>query len=386
MRDSYFSKELAFIFKVSQIALDSDNQQLDWSVFPDLDLKKIRELINAHGIRIQFYEGLRKISLINNPELSELCDLLKTFVFNQNLLELNLRAESFKLLKLLKDHEIEAIIWKGIRIEETFYKQKNKIRECGDIDLMVKKTDFEKSLNVLFAKEYIGFNNAGEKIANQDAQRINFGNNIEITLQKESNDAITIDLHRKTYPLFTPISVSEKFIFNNDIEEHKNYFRDCVLMLIHHGGRESWLSIKNITDWYMAIKNAPESFNWSAYENELKKMGLYRAFCTGNHLVGLAFESNHLSQDQLGNIKNTIQFWDEPFSRHNPELPLNKKIKLIKLNFQILDNISFLEYIWRYVEFYSTANDLEITPGSVSTCRKTNYFNLFYKMLSKFIH
>ena len=384
MHHSIISKELSFIILMSRFALDEDF--CDEIIIPDLDVQYLENLINQHGIRVQFYYGLTKINLDFHIELSKLRDRLKHFVFQQNLMSLVLKNTCSELAKSLTNENIEYFFWKGLSISDRFYPKSAVYRECGDIDLVVQTDDFPKVIDLLFTNGYSACNNSGKVLSAKCYTDLELGNNIEISLVKDDNPKISIDLHNSTHAIFTPINVKEEDLFVNYHHTYDIYFLDIIKMLIHHGNRESWLSLKNVTDWFMIMKSKPEGFNWDAYLPQLEKYGLLKSFCTGNLILNTFFNCNYLQTKKAVNLKSIVRFWMNPFNRYATNLSLKQKLSLLKMYFKISDNVSVSNFMLGYIKFYSISSELEITKSLNSSKKKRNHLNIFYKMLSKFIH
>ena len=117
----------------------------------DLDWQYLLQMASRHKLKPLLYRNLNSICPEKVPEdiLEELKDYFNINV-RKNLL---MTGELIKILKFLKENNINAIPYKGPVLANLAYGNIS-LREFGDIDILINKSDVLKTKNIMLNNGY----------------------------------------------------------------------------------------------------------------------------------------------------------------------------------------------------------------------------------------
>jgi len=192
--------------------------------------------------------------------------------YNRNIAQKNMlmSAELIKVMKLLKENNIEAIAFKGPTLAQMAYGD-IALRQYADLDILIDEKDIEQCYNLILKthtttidKKFLRNTLFTEK--NSDIQYFNKKNNI------------LIEIHWKLFR--TQFSNYNQFsnIFNTKkevlLQGHKlHVFNDEILLvyLCMHGSKHCWERISWILDISMIINNN-KTLDWNFIKDQALKL------------------------------------------------------------------------------------------------------------------
>ncbi|WP_232541113.1 nucleotidyltransferase domain-containing protein [Spirosoma endbachense] len=188
-----------------------------------------------------------------------------------------LKLHHYRLLdKLLADHAIDHIAYKGIYLAEHCYPNKN-FRISGDLDVLVRAEDAFKTTHLLEQHQY----QLSKKhtLYYEDGEQRLLTELSEISLFKlfYNDSYFNIDLHwkilcfNKDYASFDLDYIRSNKGFENEIQ--------VVLLVTHHGVTNIWQQLYYINDLYFLLNN--RTIDWSWLMQEMRRYGMERIFLVG---------------------------------------------------------------------------------------------------------
>ena len=210
-------------------------------------------------------------------------------------------AELVKLIELLDSHGITAVPFKGSVLAMQAYGNLA-LRQCGDLDLLVRRRDVRKAKELLIARghELIFPNSSPREAAflasmDQAAEANYLRWHCEYHLIRPA-DHLNIDLHWRINPPEMSLPFDEDALFGR-LEPMNLAGRrimrmsaaDTLLVLCFNGGKDCWKRLDRICDVAELLRSHP-SLDLSAALDAARRIGAQRML-----LLGLA-----LAHDLLG--------------------------------------------------------------------------------------
>ena len=238
--------------------------QLNWD--------RLYTLSTRHRITPFLYRMLWEVPAVPKPFLARLqqdCRIAAT----DNLLKLH---EYHSIESILTASAIEYMALKGIYLAEHAYPDSS-LRISGDIDLLVRKEDVSKAIQVLEAHAYrLSPKHAlhwkqGEQVILHDL--------FEVSLFKPfyNGSRFDIDLHwkimnfNKDYTLFDLDYVRSEPAYRTE--------REILLLVVHHGVNNIWQQIYYINDLYFLLRK--KEVDWVWLMQECRQHGIEQIFLVG---------------------------------------------------------------------------------------------------------
>ena len=187
-------------------------------------------LVFNHGVATLVYRNLNQhfSQLVPDPILTQ---LRNHFIINAQT-NLGLFKELLNTINFLKKHNVACIPFKGLISAELIYKDLS-LRKCGDIDILVKETDFRRAKQ-LFVDE--GFSQTLS-----DQAEIDY---LQSGLFSE-NRKLNIDLHYGIPPKSSLIKVNKLFKDATSLSIHNKQINtfsriDMFLVICINATKEYW--------------------------------------------------------------------------------------------------------------------------------------------------
>lgn len=221
-------------------------------------------------------------------------DTYEMISFNTQLLSLQKEIDN-----ILTEAGIEYVVLKG-SAAAVFY-QKPMYRTMGDIDIIVREKDFDKTSAILenkMGRPFISSKHRG--IVREYAF-----NNGKITIELHRNYAILKDEAKETLLdtlIRNAIPQKEKGIINNKYTFNMLPSKENGLVLLSHISQhmEGGLGLRQIIDWMMFVNNCLNDNEWPSFSKLARQLGLEK----------LAITTTSLCQRYLGLPNENIQ-WAE---------------------------------------------------------------------------
>ena len=254
-----------------------------------------------HGLIPLFYSNINYICPENVPNY--ILDKLQSY-FNENVCNnLLLAGELIKILKLLKNENVDAIPYKGPILAVLAYGNVS-FRQFGDLDIFIPKKNVQKAVKILNSNGYIS--------------QMNLNNSQEIAFFKYQREYKLINIKSKTsieikwkFPVssFSFKSNFEDIICNSEFEliDFFNFpiftlsNEDLILILCIHNAGHYWLKLKWICDISEFIR-ANNNLKWSLIIDKANKLGIIRIL-----YINLALSKELLGLKLPSEIENVLE-------------------------------------------------------------------------------
>ncbi|MBN9482402.1 MAG: hypothetical protein BGO70_17645 [Bacteroidetes bacterium 43-93] len=174
------------------------------------------------------------------------------------------QQELLKLLNVLKQQGIDAVPYKGLAFAHAFYKD-HTLREFVDIDLLINPStapDLQKLIDIITPFGYLPM-----YVLSPGMKRVILENTCEFYFDKYVNGQRKFHVeiqwlaHHPVFELHKKLSNQQLFqdpavlnLGNTDVKV-LNTESHFVTMLLHHGLRENWNSLKYMLDLAMILQN-----------------------------------------------------------------------------------------------------------------------------------
>jgi hypothetical protein len=244
---STFSNELNFMLKLlrTDLPLEADEMILHSR---DLDWNSFLRFAVYHETFPVLYPLLLKLNEEQSWTPDFVMNRLKTLYVRNTMEMLHLRGELERMNKLFTDEGVRSLVLKGPVLADMLYGDIS-ARTSGDLDILVAKKDWDKSVHVLLEAGYVlgeQYEDAGDVLKNTERKThhisyVHPGKNVEIELHWSLNPDTVIE------PSFDDLwsrrqkSTLSKFIYTLGNE-------DMFVYLILHGTRHAWTSLRWILD------------------------------------------------------------------------------------------------------------------------------------------
>ena len=320
--------------------IDSETEKKILSlVQKNLNWEYLLKTALTHGLIPLFYSNINYICPENVP--GYILDKLQSY-FNENVCNnLLLAEELIKILKLLKNENIDAIPYKGPILAILAYRNVS-FRQFGDLDIFIPQKNVQKAVKILNSNGYIS--------------QMNLKNSQEFAFFKYQREYKLINKKSKTsieikwkFPVssFSFKSSFENIVGNSEFEliDFFNFpiltlsNEDLILILCIHNAGHYWLKLKWICDISEFIQ-ANNNLNWSLIIDKANKLGiiriLYINLALSKELLGLKLPSeieNALEKEKY--VKSISFHIIEKFLFKSNQLKFNEKVIL---RFKIREN------------------------------------------------
>jgi len=300
---------------------DQNTTNIKKSISDIHDWKEFINLAFSHGVFPLVYHTLKTYDkLIPN-------DILKSMkTHNRNIAQQNMlmSVELIKVMKLLKENNIEAIAFKGPTLAQMAYGDIS-LRQFSDLDILIAQEDILKAYNLLSTfsttetkYEYLQNDLYMDKL--NDITFIHNTNNILIELhwnlfQKQFSDTFSFSDILKTKQDLQ-IQHHTFSIFSNEI---------LLVYLCMHGSKHSWERISWILD-IDRILRIHQDLDWDFIEQQAKKLECETMLDLGLSLTKKLFDTPIMYK--YNSNPKLIEYVETSFT----DLPLTKTEFTINYN------------------------------------------------------
>ena len=349
-----------------------NNEEINWD--------KLEKMTVYHAIRPVVYDAFQQLNVQN-----DFIQTLKKRTFSQSIYNLAATKEFYRLLHLLQQHGIRVLPYKGLLFISELY-QNQQLRESHDLDLLVHPDDAKRALEILLEDGYILSISHNNLTTNEiiDALLATF-NFIEVGLDKKSDLGIDIhiDFHWRLYEESYNYKIDfEAFFINTNEKTYNNTTisfpskETLFLMLLnHHGGRESWVRLKHFCDLIAFFKtyafSEKELYNLSA-NAELKHI-----FEVGIEIYNHQFLEKPTILKYNSVISKIYDYWEIA----ELWIKLKSRIRFRYIHYLLQDNFSFKKFIRDRYKIYSIPNLIE-NPRIITFPNKYNLPNFISKVVT----
>ncbi|GAB3543532.1 nucleotidyltransferase domain-containing protein [Spirosoma fluminis] len=308
---------------------------------PHLDLDRVQALADRHRLAPFLYRTLQQIPQTPEPFLTSLrttCQRLAT----DNLLKLH---EYHQVARLLTEHGIDHIAYKGVHLAQTYYPDSS-LRISGDIDILVATEDAINAIRLLQANQY-QLNERQTLYWEHSGQGL-LDDLFEVSLFKPFfTNHFDIDLHWAI--MFFNRDYASFRLPDFRAEPTRQQEWQVILLVTHHGVTNLWQHIYYVNDLYFLLVN--QSIDWPWLLKKLRQYGLERVFLAGLHwcqqIWGLSLPESVQAQvatDAIRSLARSYETnWEATQSVSGSDLVLKQFTYFVKAQTQVskLVNIYF---------------------------------------------
>ena len=248
---------------------DATAEQINKLVEQEIDWANLLQIADRHRV----FPLLTQSLLATCPEAvpPDILARLRHLFHAQGQHNLALTSKLLKILNLFKEHNIDAIPFKGPVLAASAYSNLL-LRQNGDLDLLVKESDFQKAIDLLISQGYV--------------QTIQVPWEVHLTY-KDGRNSIDLDLHREIVPKHLSCSLSSTYVWT-----HLESFslagkivstlspEASLLILCLNGNKECWRRLNRVCDVAEFIRAHP-NLDWPQVMNEAETMGFKRLIFLG---------------------------------------------------------------------------------------------------------
>lgn len=277
-------------------------------------------LISYHGMRHMVFANKQILDLLP----AEIKKTLENFSFIRTVAKLNNQQEIKNLFNLFELQDLHPLLIKGTIFP--FYTENVQLkRESADIDLVIPKNEITKVALLLIKNGYC-IRNAGKlnQIKDLEKELGLFTQNSffqEIHFEKKP---FNVDLHWKLFDSYLPFTFPLEQLYDNTliIDYYGQKMKSISIenffwtLLIHHGGKEYWLKMKNLVDLMMFLKVHQNQMNWDEILKKAEKFHLVTPLKNGIWFIKYYFNfpinkelENIIENHKPKIVKCTLDFW-----------------------------------------------------------------------------
>jgi len=315
-----------------------------------LDYDYLYKFSIKHGILPLVYTNLKKLPNIPSNRL----DKFKTTYMSIAKKNMLMSSELIKILQILKADNINVIPFKGPVLAKLAYEDIT-LRQFGDLDIFVSKSDFDRISSLLLEKDYDPYYPIEQY---KTAKKTLFELNNDVPFfHKEKK--ISIEIHwyffRKLYISTSLLNPWE----NQQIVQINNYnintLSHSTHLLYHslHGSKHIWEKFVWIVDIDRFIRNI-EDIDWHDILDIATQMGVKKMFLLGpalaKYYLDTPLPSYILDEISKAKLDNIIQYIDKEFKseKQTPEDSLSKLYKVILLKDNLFyKTMTLFEFIFK---------------------------------------
>jgi len=295
---SELSPELQLIVYSCQSRIDSDKIRQVVAHFHEDDFLRTSALARRHGVLPLLYQTLSFIPEIKLPP--ESLTLLKHGFMDIVQHNMMISAELTELMRLFAENDIKSMAFKGPALAQMAYGSIS-LRQYGDLDILVKKEDLQKSLSLLQERGYTTEIELPQKTLETFYGCVNVIGlhrgilRVEIHWELVSKN-YAVDWEReKLWSAAERIVIDRKSVTTLSFENH-------ILYLCVHGSKHLFERLEWICD-IDRILRAETEIDWQRLTADADNLGIERMLLLGLNLARLFFDLP-LPREMATKIKN----------------------------------------------------------------------------------
>lgn len=313
------SRELAHL--IAAALKPSGHQPFD-VIGEQIDPQKFAALVKWHQIRPLAFEYIQEKG-IALPE--RLVQQLREFTLGQAVTNMAFLGICVRIYSRLEAQNVKVFPMKGALWAWMLY-DKPTLREFGDIDYFIGKSDVSASLQVL-SEEGFAADDYRHYLLNQKSVATDYLDTdyqLPLTpLREHTLQSLEIQWNC-TYPrycyhfTFDELMIHPiEFVMGGKPVVVPNMETQLLMMVIHHAGVEQWDKLKYMADFVRLLDNAAHELNWQ-YINDVTSARGFRnllleslgvaGYITGRDYLHLAGETSGYPSEAF--LKEILMHWE----------------------------------------------------------------------------
>jgi len=213
------------------------------------DWNRLLSMAAAHGMRPLLCRFLVGQTLVcPQPEQTKVCSTLHEFTQRNLRKNLRMTGELIILLRMFAEHGVNVIPFKGPTLAALAYGDLG-LREFGDLDLLIAKTDFMEAQELLIARGY------QPEVTLNAKQAAVFAEACNVMAFWHAEKEISVELHWELSPKYLPFSPDPERLRERMVPSHPGGQavmtlspEDLLVYLCAHGAKHVWEKLIWITD------------------------------------------------------------------------------------------------------------------------------------------
>jgi len=238
------------------------------------DFESLFHTTKAHGLVGVVYHATKRLSHTETPLLEKFQEKLKAYYLHVSKRNMLLISDLLKITKLLTQHHIEVVHFKGPSLASICYGDIT-LRQFGDIDILIQPKDKERAFALLQKHHYI----PEIEITPTNSRLLFSSLNV---LGVSSASSLFIEVHWELFPKNYAIVFPQEMLWEE--ERHLELYRTSLrtlplesylLYLTIHGSKHLYERLLWLYDIERFITTYKEDICWEKLLKEAKKMGVY---------------------------------------------------------------------------------------------------------------
>jgi hypothetical protein len=276
------SNEIKFLIACCQTNLTEEDTEyiLSYLNHQDLDTNTLIRLANQHGISPLVYKTLKSLKAEHLTLNAEILTELKAHYMGISQKNMLMSAELLRIMKLLEKNGIESLAFKGPSLSQMAYGDIT-LRQFGDLDILIKKKDRSKMMDLLIQENYIPEIDLGQ------GTKETFFNCVNVIGLYKKTTRILVEVHWELLSKNYAIDWKEESLWSKKEYIHINNkeisvlpTEQLLLYLCAHGSKHLFERLEWICDIDRAVKSSP-CIDWEFLINEAEKLGVKRMLYLG---------------------------------------------------------------------------------------------------------
>ena len=328
--------EYKLLIDCCQNRLDTSGIQTAFSYYSDKNYQNIHRLSHKHGIYPLLYKTIRSIRPSLSAETDDLFKQSNMAISQRNML---MSAELLQLMHLFDANSIDAMAFKGPVLGEMAYGSVT-LRQYGDLDILIKKSDIAKTLSLLQKRGYT------PEIELEKSTLETFYNCVNVIGMHRGS--VRVEIHWELLSKNYSIDWKDEKLWRESetIEINRRpikmlSFENHILYLCAHGSKHLFERLEWICDIDRAIRSK-QDINWDHLLQEAKALGIERMLLFGLALSKLFFDLSlpEVIAEKIDHDTEIRSLIDKVITLHYSEQKEAKSYSTFWLLWQMRENLN----------------------------------------------
>jgi len=269
---AYSCTELTFLITCCKVVLSEDDKNYIVTTIEDelLNKKSLIELSYRHAVLPLLYTTLKNI--LPKDKLVATLKPYYTSIVQKNM---SMSVALIEVLNLFKKFDIDALCFKGPVLAQLAYGDIT-LRQYGDLDILIKKEDKQKMLDLMVRNNYV------PEIVLKKQIKHTFLNAVNVLGFSTPSSNTFVEVHWELLSKNYAIHWDESLLWDKTTSIQINhqsiqtlYFEQSLLYLCTHGSKHLFERLSWVCDIDRTIREE-KHINWESLLNNAEKLGIRR--------------------------------------------------------------------------------------------------------------